>query len=941
MKNNKLFLKIYLFLLILCSLSLIVLSVLGNKNRIGYLGEFIFDEYQINNTLKLNGLLNIRDNFIIDGILDKKSIKNFIFTNDSITNYSYDFRIKYYDKVFRNSDIYGVYLDTNKIFQEHNFIKKIKMQKNGSPYGELISDKIINGEKIDNISYTLKVRNVITVTIIIMILMYLYLTFYKKLIIFYNFFINYKYFKLIFTLFSSIIILLIVSNLLLINYKFKSRLSYYDLVMKNNFDSIYKVKIDNYTDSNLFNINLKSISIIDYEDKSSFSIEDEELILRLENNIDIKTVSNSTVEYSIDINDILKNIVNIILYFYLIFICLILSKNNFIQKYYKYIFILIFSFISFPTISNILVANGLDPSWMYFINAADKLGFKFGKDIVFTYGFLGYLISPINLDNNLIISFIFKIIIYIIFILAIYKLIEKYDNLNIMFLIMPFLYYFSLGIFYSLFDYYISFLIAILLIIDSKSNYKYIPYIIAGILMAIAFFIKVSSGLLNVSMLIIYLVYVIIYRDKKSIINYSVILLFSLILIPVIYLIYNRNILDFYNYFKSSIEISSGYIYSMSVESKKWYNILIGYIFAIIYVYLIIYYFRKKDQKWLYMSLCGILFYLNFKHAFVRHDWIFAPPFLFISSILVLSTINEKTKLKLFIVIMIFAVSIINNVNIVNIFNFLFTGKYDSIAYSINKLNDNKQYESDRLIKLPNEMLSEISTNTVTIYPIEVSYVCNNNLNFKPMPIFQSYSIYTPYLDKLNSDFFDNENSPEYIIFEWGTIDRRLTLTDTPLTYQKIYNNYDVYDIYDGIYMLLKKREIKLNNNLQSNYTQKINIYEDKINIENITNDNTYLILKADMKLNIFGKIAKLVYQIPPISAEIETYSGKKYSFRILLPMLKNGMIINKLPTSLYEFESIFNNKMEDSVKTIRFYGKGLKLYKKKIYINIDIVEIK
>ncbi|MDA0049050.1 hypothetical protein OFR41_07545 [Brachyspira hyodysenteriae] len=68
MKNNKLFLKIYLFLLILCSLSLIVLSVLGNKNRIGYLGEFIFDEYQINNTLKLNGLLNIRDNFIIDGI---------------------------------------------------------------------------------------------------------------------------------------------------------------------------------------------------------------------------------------------------------------------------------------------------------------------------------------------------------------------------------------------------------------------------------------------------------------------------------------------------------------------------------------------------------------------------------------------------------------------------------------------------------------------------------------------------------------------------------------------------------------------------------------------------------------------------------------------------------------------------------------------------------
>ncbi|MCZ9977007.1 hypothetical protein [Brachyspira hyodysenteriae] len=67
--------------------------------------------------------------------------------------------------------------------------------------------------------------------------------------------------------------------------------------MKNNFDSIYKVKIDNYNDNNLFIINLKSISIIRYEEKTSFSIEDDEFILRLENNIDIKTVSNSTVEY--------------------------------------------------------------------------------------------------------------------------------------------------------------------------------------------------------------------------------------------------------------------------------------------------------------------------------------------------------------------------------------------------------------------------------------------------------------------------------------------------------------------------------------------------------------------------------------------------------------------------------------------------------------------
>ncbi|MCZ9956236.1 hypothetical protein [Brachyspira hyodysenteriae] len=158
MKIKKLFLKIYLFIIILSILSLIIFYLLGNKNRIGYLGDF---EYNIDNTLRINGLLNIKDNFIVDGKLDYKSINNFIFTNDSITNYSYGFRIKYYDKVFRNNDIYNVYIDINKIIKDNNFIEEIEMRKNGSPYGDLISYKIIDYEKIDNINYYLKIKNTI------------------------------------------------------------------------------------------------------------------------------------------------------------------------------------------------------------------------------------------------------------------------------------------------------------------------------------------------------------------------------------------------------------------------------------------------------------------------------------------------------------------------------------------------------------------------------------------------------------------------------------------------------------------------------------------------------------------------------------------------------------------------------------------------------------
>ena len=125
---------IYLSLSILLLATLIVLQILGAKERVGYLSDF--------------------------KIIEK-----------SKSNYIYDFRIRYYDKVFRNSDIYGVYLITNNLPE---YITKIKMNELGSPFGSFVSTKIIAEEKID-INYILRLK--ITLVYIIIILVELIILF--------------------------------------------------------------------------------------------------------------------------------------------------------------------------------------------------------------------------------------------------------------------------------------------------------------------------------------------------------------------------------------------------------------------------------------------------------------------------------------------------------------------------------------------------------------------------------------------------------------------------------------------------------------------------------------------------------------------------------------------------------------------------------------------
>ena len=152
MKHKNLFLKIYIPFVIITIIALIVLQILGSKKRIGYLTDF---NLNIERTLALNNLTNINESFTIDGELDEESIKNYLLTNESITNYVYQFRIRYYDKVFRNSDIYGIYVDLSNL---PDYMENAEMEEGGSPYGNFIAGrKAIETENID-VSYTLKIK---------------------------------------------------------------------------------------------------------------------------------------------------------------------------------------------------------------------------------------------------------------------------------------------------------------------------------------------------------------------------------------------------------------------------------------------------------------------------------------------------------------------------------------------------------------------------------------------------------------------------------------------------------------------------------------------------------------------------------------------------------------------------------------------------------------
>ena len=148
---NKKILTILLSIVAFILILLIILSVLGNKIRIGYLDNF---NLKIDDTLLLNDITN---DYILTNNIEFK--KKFIYTNNTFTNYLYECKIYYYSKIFKNSDIYGVYPKNNIIKINDNNTINININDDGSPFFTVVSSKLLDGKKIDKIEYQLKIKN--------------------------------------------------------------------------------------------------------------------------------------------------------------------------------------------------------------------------------------------------------------------------------------------------------------------------------------------------------------------------------------------------------------------------------------------------------------------------------------------------------------------------------------------------------------------------------------------------------------------------------------------------------------------------------------------------------------------------------------------------------------------------------------------------------------
>jgi hypothetical protein len=189
----------------------------------------------------------------------------------------------------------------------------------------------------------------------------------------------------------------------------------------------------------------------------------------------------------------------------------------------------------------------------------------------------------------------------------------------------------------------------------------------------------------------------------------------------------------------------------------------------------------------------------------------------------------------------------------------------------------------------------KIGSAPVDVFGNFQAYAVFNELNYRPRPVFQSYSAYSAPLMRLNERFYSSSAAPEFVLAKLGTIDDRLPVLEDAFAFRYLLRNYEPIGN-EGGFLLLKSR---------ASVTPEVTMLRqgtvragEPIDLKSYGQSDIWL--EIDLQPTAAGRLRKFFYQ-PPL-VRLWVWDGMPArptkQFRAPAPIMAAGFLASPLVLS-------------------------------------------
>jgi hypothetical protein len=549
---------------------------------------------------------------------------------------------------------------------------------------------------------------------------------------------------------------------------------------------------------------------------------------------------------------------------------------------------------------------GLDTSWRMVISQAADQGLQFGRDIAFTYGPMGYLLSYTYAGKLFAANWTWQIVGNLLIAAGLWRFGTMLSARRMA------LYYTFLFCFGSMFSdaMLMNFIIVFALMLLRPEFQRW--YWLGGIgaFFAIFSLMKFTSLFLCGFIVVAATSYFLWHRCRREAAilagSFAGCFLFG-------WLAYGQSLLFLPAFFKHGLEVSLGYPGAMAEDAAP-----LIFIFGLIaaagaVTYFILYFVTETDRtKAAYVVLVlSAICLLNWKHGFTRADGHvlahFIPLLMIACAYPVLTQDNRRYGLAKSTALIVTAGASIGGMATfmpitVTLAPHSWNYRVRDAAFALGHLDENRA-ELEMAWKTTAQKVAlkyipaYVERERVTHLGDDQAYTLLNGLNFVPMPTIQSYSAYMPGLNRLDREFLTSPRGPRYVIQRYRGLQPRLPPLEDSLSQKLLYQSY--YYVMEESGLILWERPARLpggaltSADSESVLAEKIVAFDEPIAVPDSGGRPVWA--EVDIRPSLLGRLRQFLYKPPFLEFSAEYSDGTSERFRFVQAMGQAGFILSPL----------------------------------------------
>ncbi|MGH2764927.1 MAG: hypothetical protein ACRDKA_03280 [Actinomycetota bacterium] len=582
------------------------------------------------------------------------------------------------------------------------------------------------------------------------------------------------------------------------------------------------------------------------------------------------------------------------------------------------------------------ISTGLDPSWVYAINELPYKDVVYGRDVVFSFGPLGYLLLPADFGSNLAQAAVLALVAQAAAVgVLLYHARRSETLLPLFAFVLVFFLAPSLGLFY---EYRVLLLLGLLLTISPQDRRAWrAAALIAATMTAVLLLARPSTGVAALAMVTLSLaVWGIQHRVRLREVLLYLALPLGTVLLVLMPLLFGgpTNVIE---WLQVAWEFTAGYSEAMSYPGPASITLLVT---ATIGIYgVAAFLMSRRDSLVTPVALAlGALIILGFRHGIVRHYGRFVPAIVMVAlATLVLSFRSRRgvsigLAASVIVLTLNFGISLIPEClcpwspasvnplqglrNVGSVIRLPSTKRQLATQTSAHLADD----------RLPPEMVSAIRSDggAVDVVPWEIVFTEANALPWEPNPVLQTYSAYTASLDQRTAIHFTSPDAPEFLLVQFIEIDARHPMLGAPAFWRAMLERYapshlPIADGEFGRVALLRRREAPREVGLRpfGRTSGRIGRWID------LPSSPGLVFGSVRLRHDLSGRLAALAWRVEPMLIDLKLAEGGVITVRFLPSTAENGLLLNHLPMTLQELLDLYEGALPRELVAIRVHGEG------------------